>query len=489
PTSFIPLYGRGEKNLRDHRHVSSLLNRVYLNKFGITLKPTLFFDEEGHSVNKAGYFVLGFQDDKQHPLGQFPTLDAFCGQGDLIFPQAIEDDFEPVNKNNKEFDGKENIAAFRFNNKKLKPNEEVNYFLIMGIDSELDEKNVKSIPPIFSKLDSPDKIEQSFQNTKEYWEEYLSNINIDFKNNDFNNWLLWVKIQPTLRKLFGCSFLPHFDYGKGGRGWRDLWQDSLTLLLTEPKKAKNLILNNFQGVRVDGSNATIITKEGDLISDRNKISRVWMDHGVWPYLTLRLYINKTGDLNILNQAVGYFSDHLFKRAKEINCKVLQKDNFLRTKETKIYKGTVLEHILIQNITVFFNVGQHNIIKLENADWNDGLDMAADKGESVAFSYMYAHNLKDLCFFLENLKIEFPTVCIMKELLILLDQIKSNTKVDYNNYKDKQKKLDEYLENTKQLTGDKVNVKIDDLIFDLEKKSKHLFEWLRKKEWLKQGFFN
>ncbi len=28
PTSFIPLYGRPEKSLRDHRHVTSLLNRV-----------------------------------------------------------------------------------------------------------------------------------------------------------------------------------------------------------------------------------------------------------------------------------------------------------------------------------------------------------------------------------------------------------------------------------------------------------------------------
>ena len=36
PTSFIPLYGRSEKSIRDHRHVSSLLNRVTLDKYGIT---------------------------------------------------------------------------------------------------------------------------------------------------------------------------------------------------------------------------------------------------------------------------------------------------------------------------------------------------------------------------------------------------------------------------------------------------------------------
>jgi cellobiose phosphorylase len=30
------------------------------------------------------------------------------------------------------------------------------------------------------------------------------------------------------------------------------------------------------------------------------------------------------------------------------------------------------------LTAFFNVGEHNNIKLEDADWNDGMDMAPDK---------------------------------------------------------------------------------------------------------------
>ncbi len=58
-----------------------------------------------------------------------------------------------------------------------------------------------------------------------------------------------------------------------------------------------MLLNNFAGIRVDGSNATIIgSKPGEFIADRNKIPRVWMDHGVWPFLTTQLYIDQTGDL-------------------------------------------------------------------------------------------------------------------------------------------------------------------------------------------------
>ena len=104
-------------------------------------------------------------------------------------------------------------------------------------------------------------------------------------------------MQPFLRRLFGNSFLPYHDYGRGGRGWRDLWQDCLALLMLEPEPVHDLLFSNFAGVRVDGSNATIIgSRPGEFKADRNNIPRVWMDHGAWPYLTTRLYIDSDGDL-------------------------------------------------------------------------------------------------------------------------------------------------------------------------------------------------
>ena len=64
---------------------------------------------------------------------------------------------------------------------------------------------------------------------------------------------------------------------------------------------------NFGGVRFDGTNATIIgSKQGEFIADRNNIVRVWMDHGAWPYLTTRLYMQQTGDIEFLTEANTYF---------------------------------------------------------------------------------------------------------------------------------------------------------------------------------------
>ncbi|MCP4652282.1 MAG: cellobiose phosphorylase [Candidatus Omnitrophica bacterium] len=474
PTSFIPLYGRSEKNIRDHRHVSSLLNRLCLSKYGITLKPSMVFDEAGHIENKTNYFCFGFEGKSIAPLGQFPTLDSFFGTGNLLAPDAVVKNLKPITKNNTSFNGKESCAAFRFKKKTLKPKQTVTYSLIMGI-----EDNKQKISKYFNCLSTPEKIANSLTDTKKYWQNYLSSLQINFNNKEFDGWLKWVKLQPTLRKLFGCSFLPHFDYGKGGRGWRDLWQDALTLLLTEPQKAKDLIVNSFKGVRIDGSNATIITKDGKFLSDRNRINRVWMDHGIWPYLTTRLYMNRTGDTNILLKELPFFRDHSLKRATEID-ENFKEDYLLRTKYGEVYQATILEHLLIQNLVSFFNVGTHNIIKLENADWNDGLDMAVNLGESVAFTFMYAHNLIDLCFFLKELNTQSLT--ILKEIDILI-----SSRINYNNYKAKQKILNKYFEKTKTISGATTTIKVDKLISALEKKANHLFSWLNKHEWLGTAF--
>ena len=79
--------------------------------------------------------------------------------------------------------------------------------------------------------------------------------------------------------------------------------------MMEPEGVRTQLYNNFGGVRIDGSNATIIGKEpGEFIADRNQIARVWMDHGVWPFLTTELYINQSGDLEFLLERASYFKD-------------------------------------------------------------------------------------------------------------------------------------------------------------------------------------
>lgn len=60
---------------------------------------------------------------------------------------------------------------------------------------------------------------------------------------------------------------------------------------------------------MDGTNATIIgSRQGEFIADRNNITRVWMDHAFWPFVTTKLYLDQTGDLDVLLEKVTYFKD-------------------------------------------------------------------------------------------------------------------------------------------------------------------------------------
>jgi len=168
----------------------------------------------------------------------------------------------------------------------------------------------------------------------------------------------WVSFQPFLRRIYGCSFLPHHDYGRGGRGWRDLWQDCLSLLIMNPDGVREMVVDNYGGVRIDGTNATIIgEKKGEFIADRNGIARVWMDHGMWPFMTTKLYIDQSGDVDVLKEKVAYFKDEQCMRGCMLDTDwneeygVCQRDN-----SGEIYKGTVLEHILLEHLGAFYEVG-------------------------------------------------------------------------------------------------------------------------------------
>ncbi|MBN1913795.1 MAG: cellobiose phosphorylase [Candidatus Omnitrophica bacterium] len=483
PTAAIPIYGRSAHNLHDHRHVTSLLNRVKKDRSGVILKPTLLFDEAGHKKNDTFYFVLGVDEKSRVPRHIFLSQEEFCGMGgDLEAPKAVFENTVP----DKDFpsQGKEAMGALRFQERVLAPKAFCSYLILIGISKEEDK-----IKTLLNRFNGAEKIKKSLKLTENYWQKNSGRICLNTKNKTFDNWLRWVNIQPALRRIFGCSYLPDFDYGKGGRGWRDLWQDCLYLTLIDPKETRSMLTNNFCGVRIDGSNATIIgSKPAEFLADRNNISRTWMDHGAWPLLTTRLYIDQSADIKVVFEKLPYFKDKHLSRNQQID------ENWnprygtsLKTRDKKVYKGTLLEHLLVENLVQFFNVGPHNYIRLENADWNDGLDMAARSGESVAFTCFYAQNLTSLSELVE--RSAQKNIAVLQELGILIDSL-SKDPVNYSSPAAKQKALNKYFEAVRyEISGKKISLPKDKLIRDLKRKADWLGRHIQRNAWLKEGFFN
>lgn len=488
PIAAIPIYGRSADNIRDHRHVTSLLHRISVREEGVVVKPTLSFDERGHRINEISYFVCGMTGDGKAPAAFFPTVEDLLGEGgSYTAPRAVIEDYPGVGAG-QAIDGKEAVGGLKFDKISLAPGEKASYTVVMGSTAHQEE-----IAQILDAYRTDAKVEAAFIKAKVYWQQKV-NIVYHTRNRDFDQFMRWVSFQPILRRIYGCSFLPHHDYGKGGRGWRDLWQDCLALLLMNPKGVRQMLLDNFGGVRMDGTNATIIgTKQGEFIADRNNITRVWMDHGVWPFMTTRLYMDQTGDIEILAQKVPYFKDRQVERGTAVDeCWNDEYGNCQKDENGAVYQGTVLEHLLLQNLCAFYEVGEHNHCRLRGADWNDALDMAQERGESVAFMCAYAGNLRELAEYLTLYadKTGEEEVTVAEEITRLFD----TEQTEYDSPEDKNERLRQYAVSCRHtISGKTVSVKIEALVRNLQEKADWMMQHIRKTEWVTDhdgnGWFN
>ncbi len=488
PVAAVPIYGRSADNIRDHRNVTSMLHRIHTKQYGVMVKPTMSFDEKGHRRNHLTYFVAGAEGSGAKPAAFYPTVDSFIGEGGTYtHPKAVYRDREGVPAG-METAGKEAVGGIRFGRITLKPDETAEYVIVMGIVGQEEEAE-----RLILSYNSSVKARQELERVKEYWQK---KVNVRYHTGDerFDLFMRWVSFQPFLRRVYGCSFLPHHDYGRGGRGWRDLWQDCLSLLLMDPGDVRQMMVDNYGGIRIDGTNATIIgSKQGEFIADRNGISRVWMDHAVWPFMTTKLYLDQTGDLEILLENAPYFKDAQAGRGTGIDNDWNEEYGM----QQKIsgggaYTGTILEHLLVEHLCAFYEVGEHNVMRLRGADWNDALDMAAENGESVAFTCAYAGNLKQLADCLGMMRERLS--CTEIELLEEADVLLKDDRELYDSIETKQAVLKEYTDLCRHdISGRKIKVSTDSLIDNLTNKADWLMEHIRKREWIQgesgEGWFN
>ena len=490
PVAAVPVYGRSADNVRDHKHVTSLLHRTLVTKWGLQVTPTLTFDERGHKKNTLTYFVYGSEKQGVGPEAVCPRIMDFIGEGgsltapkSLLAPMGFKEegcDSNVWQKEGCEDGGWEAIGALRFAKVTLKPGQKASYQVFMGITSKA-EKDAE-METLMADYAGKEKVDKALADVKTEWIKKV-NVHYETGNEELDGYLYWVTFQPILRRIYGCSFLPYHDYGKGGRGWRDLWQDCLALLIMEPGGGRDMLISNYGGVRMDGTNATIIgQKQGEFVADRNSIVRVWMDHGLWPFMTTEFYIKQTGDIRLFEQQVPYFKDALCFRGQGRDEKWEVSQGTWQLDETgEEVKGTILEHILLQNITAFYDVGEHGHIKLRGADWNDGFDMAVERGESVAFTAAYGGNLAQIASLIRKYaKDVHSTMDFSEEVASLLEAHREI----YDSVEAKQDFLTRYYGKVKHtLSGKKVCVDLWKLADVLEEMSDWIKEHIRQTEWV------
>ena len=157
----------------------------------------------------------------------------------------------------------------------------------------------------------------------------------------------------------------------------------------------------------------------------------------------------------------------------------------KTESGEIYYGTVLEHILLENLCAFYDVGEHNEMKLHGADWNDAMDMAWENGESVAFTCAYAGNMKNIAEYLRKLqeKEMFDRIEVAEEMEILF----TGDRELYESPEKKQQLLRQYTEKcAHDISGNTIVIRLDQLSRNLDEKADWMMENIRRREWVKDG---
>ena len=171
PTAAIPLYGRSADNIRDHRHVTSLLHRIETTDTGVLVTPTLSFDERGHQVNHMTYYCVGWSGNGEKPVDFYPTAEDFVGEGgNFERPYAIVKKAEGV-KAGTRIEGLEAVGGLHFSEVTLEPEEECSYLIFTGITEDIQE--IRNLSKTYT---TREMVLEELEKTKAYWQAIMQPV-------------------------------------------------------------------------------------------------------------------------------------------------------------------------------------------------------------------------------------------------------------------------------------------------------------------------
>ncbi|MDR3112466.1 MAG: hypothetical protein LBU55_04820 [Elusimicrobiota bacterium] len=466
----IPIFGGNRAYVEYHRDVVRLYNKSKITDH-IEILPGLEWIEGSTGSSNICYF-MGAQTESGKKGDRFYSdRETFLGANNMwLKPQSILKDEAPK----AQCYGKEAVGAIEFKNIKISAGQSEKFVIVSGISFE---KN--GADEIFAKYNYCEAL-KAFEELNNFWKERTSRITINTGNNDFNNlWNNWWCYQLSMRYWFGNTGHPQTDYGSDFSGWRDFWQDMMAATVIDPKGLQERTLKTLEGIRIDGTNATrFFARTKEFGSD--KINGLWCDHPYWTFQTVQILINFLGDYDFLfRDGIAYFRDAYRDRGEtqDLNWTTGTIGN-QKNQNDEIYKGTVIEHLLVQILTMFYDVGNNGLLKQKRADWNDAVDQV--KGENVTFTFGLALNCKEMADLLEKVcaKKDICEIEVFEELNELLNSDDNN-----DDFKVRQDILKNYLDKINdKISGKKIKINISDILKNLRKKSELAIENANKKAW-------
>ena len=275
------------------------------------------------------------------------------------------------------------------------------------------------------------KAKKCLEETRAWWKALSDNLCVETEDTNFGNWMRWVIYEPFCRKVTAIRICPTTITDGAAADGAICGSDMLGLFLVDPLSTREDIINNFLGRTDRRQQCHHHWLQTRRICGRSKQYR--------PHLV------RSRDMAILYSQLLYPPDrrlrypakrhYLLERSftcairPSTNNGIVRRVTGSKAATGKIYRGSILEHVLLQQLSAFFHVGQHNNMLLEGGNWNDTYDMARKKGESVCFFNWYGWNLRTMAEVLETLDARgVHEIPILTEAQILLDRLPGRTRL-------------------------------------------------------------
>lgn len=264
--------------------------------------------------------------------------------------------------------------------------------IIYGLGQAPNMEEAKNLAKI---VNNRNKLRQSWDNNQAKWDDLLGAIQVETPSKEMNLILnRWLLYQALSCRIWGRSA---FYQSSGAYGFRDQLQDVLSVLPSNPEISREHILRS----------ARHQFETGDVLhwwhppsgrGVRTKIS----DDLLWMVYATYEYVNKTGDSEILHEAIPFITGEPLGEDEHEHY-----DHF----ETSDESASLFEHCK-RALEFADTEGPHGLPLIGSGDWNDGMNRVGieGQGESVWLGW----------FLVENHR-RFAQLCKILELDVLADQ--------------------------------------------------------------------
>lgn len=255
----------------------------------------------------------------------------------------------------------------------LSENQEITFAVLLGVASK-DEVNPYETLRINNFRDMQ-YVKQQFEAVKAYWDNYLGHVQVNTPDQSVNLMLnVWNQYQSAV--TFDMARNSGYYHGGllFGTGMRDQFQDILGMVIVEPQRVRQRMINALHFQFKDGStlhNFFKLTNHGE--RTHHSDTPLWIPFGLVEYL------NETHDFSILDEVVPFYDEG---------------------------KATVLEHMISSLDFAISDCTERGLPKIRKGDWNDTLDHIGPqgKGETIWGAFFLCYVLDKTFELLEHLKL-------------------------------------------------------------------------------------